>query len=94
MQTAPLTSHLAAWKWWIIAAVVIGALWATDRLRNGDTLPEQIAWEDSPFYARSALKMRMFGHNVMAVQESISLDRLINPVVQFMLPYRMPRRTR
>ena len=49
MQTASLTSHLAAWKWWIIAAVVIGALWATDRLRNVDTLPEQIAWEDSPF---------------------------------------------
>ncbi len=49
MQTASLTSYLAAWKWWIIAAVVIGALWATDRLRSGDTLPEQIIWEDSPF---------------------------------------------
>ena len=49
MQTAPLTSHLAAWKWWIIAAVVIGALWVTDRLSDADSLPEQIVWEDSPF---------------------------------------------
>lgn len=48
-------------------------------------------WEDSPFYARSALSMRLFGEPVMAVQESISLDRLINPVVQLMLPFRMPR---
>lgn len=49
MQTAPMTSHLAAWKWWIIAAVVIGALWVTDRLSDADSLPEQIVWEDSPF---------------------------------------------
>jgi carotenoid 1,2-hydratase len=35
--------------------------------------------------------MRIFGKPVTAVQESISLDRLINPVVQFMLPYKMPR---
>lgn len=48
-------------------------------------------WEDAPFYARSTLDTRIFGERVMAVQESISLDRLVNPVVQFMLPYKMPR---
>jgi carotenoid 1,2-hydratase len=48
-------------------------------------------WEDSPFYARSTLGMRLFGERVIAVQESISLNRLINPIVQFMLPYKMPR---
>jgi carotenoid 1,2-hydratase len=47
--------------------------------------------EDSPFYARSTLAARLFGEPVVAVQESISLDRLVNPVVQFMLPYKMPR---
>jgi carotenoid 1,2-hydratase len=47
--------------------------------------------EDSPFYARSTLAARLFGEPVVAVQESISLGRLINPVVQFMLPYKMPR---
>jgi tetratricopeptide (TPR) repeat protein len=49
MQTAPLTSHLAAWKWWIIAALVIGTLWAFDRLGDGETLPEQIVWPDTPY---------------------------------------------
>jgi carotenoid 1,2-hydratase len=48
-------------------------------------------WEDAPFYARSTLRTQLFGESVTAVQESISLDRLIHPVVQFMLPYKMPR---
>jgi carotenoid 1,2-hydratase len=50
-------------------------------------------WEDSPFYARSTLSARLWGEPVIAVQESISLNRLINPVVQWMLPYKMPRET-
>ncbi len=50
-------------------------------------------WEDSPFYARTAVSARIYGEPVVAIQESISLDRLINPVVQFMLPYKMPRET-
>lgn len=48
-------------------------------------------WEDAPFYARSRLAMDLFGQPVTAVQESIAMDRLVNPVVQFMLPYKMPR---
>jgi carotenoid 1,2-hydratase len=48
-------------------------------------------WEDAPFYARSKLAMDLFGQPVTAVQESIAMDRLVNPVVQFMLPYKMPR---
>ena len=39
----------------------------------------------------STLDMRIFGKKVTAMQESISLDRLVNPVIQFMLPYKMPR---
>ncbi|UIP06911.1 hypothetical protein LY632_00485 [Erythrobacter sp. SDW2] len=68
-------------------------LWLMQRQTRADRGHASVVktWEDSPFYARSALAMRMFGHKVMAVQESISLDRLINPVVQFMLPYKMPR---
>lgn len=49
-------------------------------------------WLDAPFYARSALKTRLFGMDGEGVHESLSLDRLVNPVVQRMLPYRMPRR--
>jgi len=49
-------------------------------------------WEDSPFYARSALRTRLFGREVTAVHESLSLDRFRSPAVQWMLPYKMPRR--
>jgi carotenoid 1,2-hydratase len=49
-------------------------------------------WEDAPFYSRSTLGTRLHGENVMAVHESLSLTRFISPVVQFMLPFRMPRR--
>jgi carotenoid 1,2-hydratase len=49
-------------------------------------------WEDSPFYARSTLATRLYGEPVTAVQESLSLDRFRSPVVQWMLPYKMPRR--
>ena len=48
-------------------------------------------YEDTPFYARSALRTQLFGESVEAMHESLSLDRLRSPIVQFMLPYRMPR---
>ncbi len=69
--------------------------WGMERQTRADRGHASVmkTWEDSPFYARSALSMRMFGEPVVAVQESISLDRLIFPVVQFMLPYKMPRET-
>ncbi len=49
-------------------------------------------WLDAPFYARSALTTHLFGQAGEGVHESLSLDRLITPLVQGMLPYRMPRR--
>jgi carotenoid 1,2-hydratase len=49
-------------------------------------------WEDAPFYARSALVTTLAGEQVLAVHESLSLTRFIHPVVQWMLPYRMPRK--
>ena len=49
-------------------------------------------WLDAPFYARSALTTHLFGEPGEGVHESLSLDRLVNPIVQRMLPYRMPRR--
>ena len=47
--------------------------------------------EDTPFYARSVISSRLRGEPVIGVHESLSLDRFRNPVVQFMLPFRMPR---
>lgn len=49
-------------------------------------------WEDTPFYARSELASRFMGEEVVTVQESLDMQRFSSPLVQFMLPYRMPRR--
>ncbi len=47
--------------------------------------------EDTPFYARSVIASHLLGEPVIGVHESLSLDRFRTPVVQFMLPFRMPR---
>jgi carotenoid 1,2-hydratase len=49
-------------------------------------------WEDTPFYSRSAIATKMFGEPGEGVHESLSLDRFVSPVVQRLLPFRMPRR--
>ncbi|MEQ9609316.1 MAG: carotenoid 1,2-hydratase [Kiloniellaceae bacterium] len=48
--------------------------------------------EDTPFYARSILRTHLFGEPVTALHESLDLDRFRHPLVQMMLPFRMPRR--
>jgi carotenoid 1,2-hydratase len=49
--------------------------------------------EDTPFYARSVVATTLEGTPVTMMHESLYCDRLINPVVQKMLPFRMPRRS-
>ncbi len=46
---------------------------------------------DAPFYARSELATRLGSEDVVAMHESLSLDRFRAPWVQAMLPFRMPR---
>jgi carotenoid 1,2-hydratase len=68
--------------------------WRVGRATRSDvgTSPRVIATlEDTPFYARSLIATRLFGAQVSAVHESLSLDRLVRPVVRLMLPFRMPR---
>ena len=48
--------------------------------------------EDTPFYSRSVIETGLFGEQVTAVHESLSLDRFQAPWVQAMLPFRIPRR--
>ncbi len=48
--------------------------------------------EDTPFYARSIVSSNVAGRPVTAMHESLSLDRFVSPIVQCMLPFRMPRR--
>jgi carotenoid 1,2-hydratase len=47
--------------------------------------------EDAPFYARSLVSAKLLGEPVTLMHESLSLDRFRMPVVQAMLPFRMPR---
>lgn len=70
--------------------------WGIERpLRTDDGRASLLAtWEDTPFYARSLFSARLHGEQVTAVHESLSLRRLSAPWVQFMLPFRMPRRRR
>ena len=68
--------------------------WLIDRATRADAghAPRVVkTWIDAPFYARSALATRLFGEDVPAVHESLALGRFRSPIVQSMLPYRMPR---
>jgi carotenoid 1,2-hydratase len=47
--------------------------------------------EDAPFYSRSVLRSRLLGQDVVAVHESLSLERFVKPWTQFMLPFKAPR---
>lgn len=48
--------------------------------------------EDGPFYVRSLVSASWLGEPVRALHESLDLDRFRRPLVQAMLPFRMPRR--
>ena len=48
--------------------------------------------EDSPFYSRSVIQTKLLGRHATAIHESLDLDRFARPIVQAMLPFRMPRR--
>jgi carotenoid 1,2-hydratase len=70
-------------------------LWRMQRRAHADaaTQPHVLrSFEDSPFYTRSAITTRLCGEDVVAVHESLSLDRFRQRWVQLLLPFRMPRR--
>ncbi len=49
--------------------------------------------EDTPFYARSLIDMALpGGERVNAIHETLDVQRLCSPLVQALLPFRMPRR--
>ena len=49
--------------------------------------------EDAPFYTRSLIRSSINGDKSLSVHESVDLDRFRSPIVQAMLPFKMPRRT-
>ena len=67
--------------------------WRVERNIGAMQRPEIIATlEDTPFYARSLVAADLGMGSVLAVHESLALDRFRAPWVQAMLPFRMPRR--
>jgi carotenoid 1,2-hydratase len=77
------------------AAALPRSRWGVARATRADT-PDGAqltqVLEDGPFYARSVVRSRLLGQDVVAVHESLSLDRFRTRWVQALLPFRMPRR--
>ncbi len=72
-------------------------LWRIDRRTRADNPGAARVvktLEDTPFYARSLIRTHIDGADVTAVHETLSLERFAHPLVQLMLPFRMPRRRR
>lgn len=62
------------------------------RMRSEADVQVHEQLEDTPFYQRSVLRHRVQQHEVLAFHETLSVPRLVSPLVQAMLPWRMPRR--
>ena len=75
------------------AALPSTGFWRMPRSTRSDDGRSRVlkTFEDTPFYSRSLLASTLAGEPVQAVHESLSLDRFRNPLVQLMLPFRMPR---
>ncbi len=68
--------------------------WRINRnIRNEDNTKVSIVntLEDTPFYARSVLKSRLLGEEVVSLHETLNVSRLTSFATQCMLPFRMPR---
>lgn len=67
-------------------------LWGVPRVVRSDAPPVIVrALEDSPFYTRTELRTRLHGADAVTIHESLAAERLRNPLVNLMLPFRMPR---
>jgi carotenoid 1,2-hydratase len=76
----------------VAAACELGkTLWRVARPVHSPSAAKLIAtFEDTPFYARTLL--RQSHHQEPTLHESLDLRRFANPIVQMLLPFRMPRR--
>jgi carotenoid 1,2-hydratase len=62
------------------------------RMRSAHAVRVHEQLEDTPFYQRALLQFEHEGEHLLAFHETLSVPRLVSPVVQAMLPWRMPRR--
>ncbi|MES2978333.1 MAG: carotenoid 1,2-hydratase [Pseudomonadota bacterium] len=67
--------------------------WQLARRLRSDVEPEVVQQlEDTPFYQRAVLRSAILGEEVTSFHETLNVPRLVSPLVQAMLPWRMPRR--
>jgi carotenoid 1,2-hydratase len=62
------------------------------RMRSDGPVHVKQQLEDTPFYQRAVLESELLGEAVESFHETLHTGRLVSPVVQAMLPWRMPRR--
>jgi carotenoid 1,2-hydratase len=71
------------------------SIWRAARRARSEAQPKVVTTlEDTPFYARSLIETTYKGEQLRGFHESLDLDRFSMGVVQGMLPFRMPRKTR
>ena len=63
------------------------------RMRSDGPVSVAQQLEDTPFYQRAILNSTLLGEQVSSFHETLNVPRLVSPVVQAMLPWRMPRRS-
>jgi carotenoid 1,2-hydratase len=68
------------------------AWWLARRMRSESSVSVAAQLEDTPFYQRAILESQLLGESVTSFHETLNVPRLVSPVVQGMLPWRMPRR--
>jgi carotenoid 1,2-hydratase len=69
------------------------AFWRMKRPAHADHKIEGLmSLEDAPFYTRSLFHTMIDDEKVAVFHESLSLDRFTHPIIQKMLPFKMPRR--
>jgi carotenoid 1,2-hydratase len=62
------------------------------RMRSEGSASVTQQLEDTPFYQRAVVQSTLLGEVVSSFHETLNVPRLVSPVVQAMLPWRMPRR--
>lgn len=79
-----------------VARLPAGRLWRMPRTTRSESGEARVVatCEDTPFYARSIVDARLRGERARSMHESLDLRRFASPVVQWMLPFRMPRALR
>lgn len=68
--------------------------WMVERQTRCDpTIKPEIreTWVDAPFYSRSVISTHLLDEPVTAVHESLDMRRFVSPLVQILLPFKVPR---